>query len=150
MKRISEILTGIFCPLFYYLVSNVMVYVFLYSEYTERYAAIEYILLIVLPALPGIALASLLVRDSLKEFFKSLGICFLASVITVLVFNSIDVDLMIYRAVTGYDAFRLEEGLLFTIASRSYIIACLAGTVISCGETIYRQIKNRAKTTKNI
>ena len=76
MKKSKSIYIGIFSLLFYYLVMHLM----LLWEYNEKYSFIQNAMLYVLPALPGVALAILLIRNSVREFFESLGICFLTAV----------------------------------------------------------------------
>ena len=66
----KNILIGIFSPLFYFLVNNIMRYTILAVEYNDKYALFHNMLIITLPALPGISLVFLLIRSSLKEYFK--------------------------------------------------------------------------------
>lgn len=141
MKKISSVFIGVCSPLFYYFVVHFMLYC-PWFEYNEKYAIIQNAMLFVLPALPGVAIAFLLVRNTLKEFFKSLGICFLISIFIIFIYNFIGIDLMIYTLITGYEEFSLGEGLLFAVTSISYIISCFVGTVVSGVITLRRQKRN--------
>ena len=62
MKITKNILIGIFSPLFYFLVNNIMRYTILAGEYNEQYALLHNILIMLLPTLPGISLIFLLIR----------------------------------------------------------------------------------------
>lgn len=141
MKKISSVFIGVCSPLFYYFVVHFMLYC-PWFEYNEKYAIIQNAMLFVLPALPGVAIAFLLVRNTLKEFFKSLGICFLISIFIIFIYNFIGIDLMIYTLITGYEEFSLGEGFLFAVTSISYIISCFVGTVVSGAITLRRQKRN--------
>lgn len=135
MKKSKSILIGIFSLLFYYFVLHLM---FLW-EYNEKYAVIQNAMIYVLPALPGVALAILLIRNSLKEFFKSWGICFLSSVCLLLIWNILRVDLMIYTSITGFEEFSLGEGMLIAVTSFSYITSCTVGCIIAAVVSFYKQ-----------
>ena len=126
MKK-SKVFIGTFSILFYYLVMHLM----LLWEYNEKYSFIQNAMLYVLPALPGVALAVLLIRNSVREFFVSWGICFLTSVSLGFLWIILRVDLMIYTSLTGFKEFALGEGLLMAVMSFSYIISCTVGCVIA-------------------
>lgn len=74
MKK-STISIGILSPLYYFLVSNMM----LYMEYSEKYSFVQNLMILILPALPGLIMISALKRNSMKDYFISLGKCFLIS-----------------------------------------------------------------------
>ncbi len=137
MKKSKSIIIGIFSLLFYYFVSHLM----LIWEYNEKYSIIQEAMLYVLPALPGVALAISLIRNSLREFFKSWGICFISSVCLFLIWTILKVDLMIYTILTGFEEFSLGEGLLMAVMSFSYIISCTIGCIISAVVSFYKQKK---------
>ncbi len=137
MKKSKIILTGILSLMFYYFVSHLM----LIWEYNEKYAVIQNAMLYVLPALPGVALAISLIRNSLREFFKSWGVCFLSSVCLFLIWTILKVDLMIYTSLTGFEEFSLGEGLLMAVMSFSYIISCTVGCIIAAVVSLYKQKK---------
>lgn len=137
MKK-STILTGILSPLYYFLVLNLM----LYMEYSERYAFIQNLMLFILPALPGIATAFALARNSLKEYFASLGSCFLISAITFVLYEFSSIDLMIHKLITGYDEFSNGAGILFVATFFSYIVSCFLGAAVSGIISFRKQIKN--------
>ena len=137
MKKSKCIFIGIFSLLFYYLVVHLM----LLWEYDEKYSFIQNAMLYVLPALPGVALAILLIRNSVREFFKSWGICFLTSVCLGFLWIILRVDLMIYTSLTGFEEFALGEGLLMAVMSFSYIISCTVGCVIAGVLSFYKQKK---------
>ena len=139
MKK--NILIGLFVPLFYYFVFNVMIY----TDYNEKYDWLQNAFIQIAPALPGVSLIFLLIRDSLKEFFKSLGICFTTSFLVDFVCHRI--SLMIYTKITGYTDFCSGEELIFGITTVTYLASCLIGSVIACVITCIRQRKhNRNKT----
>lgn len=142
MKK-SAVLVGIFAPLYYELVFNLMMYMMLYTEYSERYAFIQNLMIYLLPALPGIAVALVLVKNSLKDYFKSLGICFLISMIVFLIYGALHIDLSIFKAITGYDEFSNVDGLLFVIMFLSYAVSCTIGAFVSGIISLCRQIKSR-------
>lgn len=137
MKK--NIFIGIFSPLFYHLVVNLMLYTILADEYSERYAFLNNALILMLPALPGIALIFLLIRNSLKEYFKSLVICFLLSFMVMVIYNISGINLMIWTKVTGYEEFSLGEGFIFDITIMSYLSSCLVGSMVACVITFIRQ-----------
>ena len=137
MKKAKSIFIGIFSLLFYYLVMHLM----LLLEYNEKYSFIQNAMLYVLPALPGVALAILLIRNSVRAFFKSWGICFLTSVCLGFLWIFLRVDLMIYTSLTGFEEFALGEGLLMAVMSFSYIISCTVGCVIAGVLSFYKQKK---------
>ena len=139
MNKSKSIYIGIFSLLFYYLVMHLM----LLWEYNEKYSFIQNAMLYVLPALPGVALAFLLIRNSVREFFKSWGVCFLSSVCLGFLWISLRVDLMIYTSLTGFEEFSLGEGLLIAIMSMSYIISCTIGCIVAA---ILSFVKQKRKT----
>ena len=141
MKK--NILIGLLTPLFYYFGVNIIRYTLLAIEYPGKYyAALAVALLYVLPALPGVALIFLLIRDSLEEFFNSLGICFLTSLMLMLFYHVSNVDLMLYTWITGYAEFSLGDGFLFVMTFMVYLASCLIGSVIAYIITCIRQ-RNR-------
>lgn len=137
MKKSKNILTGILSIVFYYFVLHLN----LIWEYNEKYAAIQDAILYVLPALPGVALAILLIRNSVREFFKSWGVCFLSSVCLFFIWTILRVDLTIYSSLTGLEEFSLGEGLLMAVISLSYIRSCTVGCIIAGVISFYRQKK---------
>ena len=143
MKKSKSIFIGIFSLLFYYLVMHLM----LLWEYNEKYSFIQNAMLYILPALPGVALAILLIRNSVREFFKSWGVCFLSSVCLGFLWISLRVDLMIYTSLTGFEEFSLGEGLLIAIMSMSYIISCTIGCIVAA---ILSFVKQKRKTLQKI
>lgn len=142
MKK-SVVLAGIFAPLYYELVFNLMMYMAMYTEYNERYAFIQNLMIYILPALPGIAVAVALVKNSLKDYFKSLGICFLSSTIVFVIYGALNIDLSIFKAITGYDEFSKAGGLLFVIMFLSYTVSYAVGVFVSGIISLCRQIKSR-------
>ncbi len=137
MKKSKSIFIGIFSLLFYYFISHLM----LIWEYSEKYSIIQNTMLYVLPALPGVVLAISLIRNSLREFLKSWGICFLSSVCLFFIWNILRIDLMIYTSLTGFEEFSLGEGLLMAIMSFSYTISCTVGCIIAAIVSFYKQKK---------
>ncbi len=138
MQKIKNILTGVLSLVFYYFVLHLN----LIWEYNENYATIQETMLYVLPALPGVALAILLVRNSVREFFKSWGVCFLSSVCLGFLWIILQVDLIIYTSLTGFDEFSLGEGLLMVVMSLSYVISCTVGCIIAGVVSFYKQKKS--------
>ena len=100
MKK--RMLIGIFSPLLYFWIYHFLRYCPSF-EYSEKYGAIQIAMLFILPALPGVALAFLLVEDSVKKYFKSVGICFIISLVVFILYIQSGVELMIFRAITGYE-----------------------------------------------
>lgn len=143
MKKAKNILIGICSLLFYYLVTHIM----LVWEYNESYAVIQNGMLFVLPAIPGVALAILLIRNSLKDFLKSWGICFLSSICLFFIWNFLRVDLLIYTSLTGFEEFSLGEGLLGAFMFMSYIISCTIGCIIAAILSFYKQKRIKIKKT---
>ena len=144
MKILKNTIMGICSVLFYYFA----VYSMFLWEYNEKYAIIQDVMVFVLPGLPGVALAILLIRSSLKEFFKSWGICFASSLCMFLIWNTLNLDLMIYTRLTGYGEFGLGEGLLMAIMTFSYIIFCTIGCVIAAIISFYKNKKRAIKCMK--
>ncbi len=138
MQKTKNILTGVLSLVFYYFVLHLN----LIWEYNENYATIQETMLYVLPALPGVALAILLVRNSVREFFKSWGVCFLSSVCLGFLWIILQVDLMIYTSLTRFDEFSLGEGLLMVVMSLSYVISCTVGCIIAGVVSFYKQKKS--------
>ena len=136
MKNTKAVLIGILSLLFYYFVSHLM---FL-SQYNENYATIQNAMFFVLPALPGIALAILLIRNSLREFLKAWGISILSSVCLFFIWNSLRIDLL-NTSLTGFEEFSLGEGLLVVVMSLSYIMSCTVGCIIAGAISFYIQKK---------
>ncbi len=137
MKKTKNILIGICSLLFFYLVAHLM----LLWEYNEKYKIIQLAMLYVLPALPGVALAILLVRDSVKEFFKSWGICFISSECLLFIWNNLLIDSMIHKSLTGFEKINLGEGFMILGMSSSYIISCTIGCIIAGVISFYKQKK---------
>ena len=144
MKK--NILIGIFSPLFYFLVCNILNYVILAGEYNEEYALFHNMLIIILPALPGISLIFLLIRSSMKEYFKSLSVCFWISFAVMITYMFLGIDTMIHTAITSYEELSLGDGFLMAITMLSYFASCLAGA-LAAGIVTY--LKKR-KTTRII
>lgn len=142
MKNIlKNVMIGFFSIMFYYFVDMLMIC----WEYNETYAIFQNAMLFVLPALPGIALAFLFIRNSIKEFFKSLGISFLTSVFVFFAYTFSGVNLILHTHLTGRKEFDLGEGLLSAVMLFSYIISCFGGTVIAAIVTLCKQRKNCLK-----
>ena len=111
-------------------------------EYNEMYSMIQNAMLYILPSLPGVALAILLIRNTLREFFKSWGICFLTSVCLILIHIFFRVDLKMYTCLTGYEEFSPGGGLLIFVMSMSYIVSCFVGSIIAGIVTVCNQKNN--------
>lgn len=146
MKKLSVALVGIFSPLYYELAFNLM----MYTEYSEKYAFVQNLMLYLLPVLPGIVMAFALIRNSLKDYFKSLGICFLISTIVFVIYGTLNIDLSIFKSITGYDEFSNGEGILFVITFFSYAVSCIIGAFISGIISLCKQIKIRKKQHNNV
>ena len=142
MKK--NILIGIFSPLFYFLVNNIMRFTIFAGEYSEQYALFHNILNILLPALPGISLMFLLIRSSMWEYFESLSICFSISFVVMIVYMFSGIELKIYTSITGYEELSLGDGLMTVITMQYYLASCLVGAIVA-GIATY--VKKR-KTTR--
>lgn len=136
MKKISAFLIGIFSPLYFEILSALM----LFTEYSEKYSRLQNFLILALPALPGIAIFFALRRDSLKDFFKAVGTCLLLSTAVLLLCLHVGLGVMIYKA-AGHDEFALGEGFLTAIMFFSYIISCFLGTLVAGMISLYRRNK---------
>ena len=139
MRKTVSVLIGILSPTFYYLVMHLM----LIWDYNEKYATLQNILLIILPAIPGISIACLLIRNSLSDFFKSFGISLFASLCIILIDGIFHINLMIYTHLTGYEEFSLGEGLLIAITSASYIVSCFCGVIFAGIVSFYKHRRNK-------
>ena len=144
MKK--NIFIGIFSPLFYFLIVNIIRFTILAGEYNEQYALLHNILIRLLPALPGISLIFLLIRNSMKEYLESLSICFMISFIVMIVYMFSGIELKIYTAITGYEELSLGDGLITVITMVSYLVSCLVGAIVA---GIITHVKKR-KTTRII
>ncbi len=144
MKK--NILIGIFSPLFYFLVVNIMRYTILAGEYNEEFALLHNLMIMVLPAVPGVTLIFLLIRNSMKEYFKSLSICFWISFVVMIVYMFSGIELMIHTAITGYEELSLGDGFLTAITMEFYLVSCLVGSIVAGIATF---VKKR-KTKKNL
>lgn len=134
MKKPNDFLLGIFAPLFYYFTLHLMMNL----EFSDKFASIVGIVGNVLPALPGAILAFFLVRDSLKEFFKSWGICLLISTSIVAIWNIFNIDFTIYTLM-GHEELALGEGLLMAVTFVIYIQSCTAGCAIAGVASFFKQ-----------
>ena len=144
MKK--NIFIGIFSPLFYFLIVNIIRFTILAGESNEQYALLHNILILLLPALPGTLLIFLLIRKSTKEYFESLSICFMISFVVMIVYMFSGIELKIYTAITGYEELSLGDGLITVITMVSYLVSCLVGTTVA---GIITYVKKR-KTTRII
>ncbi|MBE6564530.1 MAG: hypothetical protein E7655_04590 [Ruminococcaceae bacterium] len=127
MKK--NIFIGIFSPLLYFLINNLLRYTVLASEYNEKYAMLVNALLVLLPALPGVALIFLLRRCSVKDFYKSLGISFWVSVVVFVGYILLGIDPWIYNKVTGFEELGLGDGFITALTMIAYLISCVVGSV---------------------
>lgn len=147
MKK--TVLLGISAPLFYYLVLNLLLYVILPSEYNETYAWLYNALILLLPALPGVAVLWLLIKNTLKEYFVSLLVCTCISLAVIILYNLTGFDWWLHKQITGIDEFSLGDGLFRAVTMISYGYACLGGAVIAGVITLTKQIKAKRKENIN-
>lgn len=141
MKKSKMILVGIFTMLFYFVSFYLNVYL-LYNSSSDIWGLLTYYLL---PALPGILLAFLLVRKNKSEFCLGLGISILSSLFTFLIYAFSGIDSMIYSKIMGYEEASLGEGILFVGTFFVYIISCIIGSAIAGIRTAYLQWKRERK-----
>lgn len=134
-KYKKEILTACFSLAFYCFVMHLM----LLWEYSEKYETAQSVLLLILPALPGVALAVLLIRNSLKEFLKSWAICLVASACVCLIWIVFRIDLMIYTFLTGFDEIGLGESILSLVMFFSYMLSCTVGCIVAAVVSFCKQ-----------
>lgn len=146
MKK--NILIGVFSPLFYFLVCHIMRYTILAGEYSEELELLYSMLIIILPALPGISHMFLLIRNSMKEYFQSLCLCFLISFVVMIIYLISGIDLMIYTAITGYEELSLGDGFLMVITMWYYLGSCLIGAVVA-GITTYIKKRKSVRILEN-
>lgn len=146
MKK--NILIGILTPLFYFLIVNIMRYTILAGEYNEEYALLHNILIIILPALPGIFLMFLMIRNSMKEYFNSLSICFGISFVVMVIYMLSGIEFTIYTKITGYEEMGLGDGLLSVVTMGYYLVFCLAGNIVA-GTITYVKKRKTTRTLEN-
>ncbi len=140
MKK--NVLIGIFLPLFYFLINNIIRYAILSGEYNEEYALLHYALIIALPALPGISLIFLLIRNSIKEYFRSLNVCFWISFAVIILYLISGIELMIHTKITGYKEIGLGDSVLSVITMEFYLASCLIGAIIAGVITFFKRKKS--------
>ena len=141
MKKSKMILVGIFTMLFYF----VSFYLNVYLLYKSSSTILGLFACYLLPALPGILLAFLLVRKNKSEFYLGLGISILSSLFTFLIYAFSGIDSMIYSKVMGYEEASLGEGILFVGTFFVYIISCIIGSAVAGIRTAYLQWKRERK-----
>lgn len=140
-----NICLGIFCSLFYYFSHHLTCALY----YNQWYSDMQHEIILLLSAVPGIALAFLLIRNSLKSFFKAWGTCFLSSVCLMLLWNYLPIDRMIHYKLTGYEEYGAGVGVVTLYQLLSYIRLCsigctFAGIVSAIKQSWYRRkIRNR-------
>ena len=117
----------------------------LYILSPTEFAILGLFVYYLLPALPGIALAFLLVCNTKSEFYIDLGISILSSLFTFLIYAFSGIDSMIYSKIMGYEEASLGEGILFVGTFFVYIISCAIGSVIAGIRTTYSQWKRERK-----
>lgn len=141
MKKHFGILGGIFVPLYYYLVKAIFLYLPI-LQYSEKCGLLQNMMIFILPSLSGVGVAIFMIRNSMGEFFKSLGICFFVSVLIISLYEFSGISLKIYSWVTGYSEFSLGEGFLMAIISMCYIVSCFIGVIIAGGVSLYKQVRD--------
>ena len=141
MKK--NILIGIFSPLFYFLIVNIMRYTILAGEYNEKFALLHNLIIMGLPAVPGVALMFLLIRNSMKEYFKSLSICFWISFVVMIIYMFSGIELVIYTAITGYEEMSLGDGLITAVTMEFYLVSCLVGAIVAGVATFVKKRKTQ-------
>jgi len=143
MKKRNSIIIGIASPGYLFLIYHLMYL----CEYNEMYADIRNAMLFILPALPGITLAFLLISDSLEAFVRSWSVCFMSSVIMCAVWNILRIDLIIYTALTGSDQIAMGDSLLMAVMLISYMISCTVGCITAAVISGIRGRMNIGKPT---
>ncbi len=141
MKKYSGILAGIFVPLYYYLVKAIFLYLPI-LQYSEKYELLQNMMIFTLPLLSGVGVAVFMIRNSMGDFLKSLGICFFISVLIISIYEFSGISLKIYSWVTGYSEFSLGEGFLIAIISMCYVVSCFIGVIIAGGVSLYKQVRD--------
>ncbi len=139
MKK--NILIGIFSPMFFFLIVNIMRYTILAGEHSEEFAVLHNLMIIFLPAVPGVALMFLLIRSSMREYFESLSICFWISFIVMIVYMFSGIELKIYTTITGYEELGLGDGLITVVTMGYYLISCFVGSVVAGVATYIKKRK---------
>ena len=141
MKKLKPVLVGIFAMFFCFFVYLLNAYL-LYNSFAKILLLLSYYLL---PALPGVALVFLLVRETKSEFYIDLGISILSSLFTFLIYAFLGIDSMIYSKITGYVEASLGDGILFVGTFFVYIISCIIGSAIAGIRTAYLQWKKERR-----
>ncbi len=135
MKISKAILMGIFCPLYLFVLLNLIVYA--PSPFAEILSALMNVFLLV----PAVFLTRFLISPSLKEFFKKLAICFCVSFVFILVYLFSKIDLMLCKLITGYDELSLGYSFGFVFIFEAYIISSAIGSIIAAVFTWFKQKK---------
>ncbi len=104
----------------------------------------------ILPSLPGIALAFVLMQKTMKDFFSALIFTALTSLGIFIINAVLGIDMAIYTLMTGYTEFSLGEGFLFAVTFSIYAVACAIGSFIAGIITAYRQWRTKRETQLNI
>ena len=147
MKK--NVLIGFFSPLLYFLVISILQNKILGYAYSEKYAILHSALIVILPILPGIALAFLLVRNSLREYIKSLFVCFIISLVLFLLYAFAAFNLFIYLNAAGQMNLSLDDGVLYLVVTIYYLCSCLVGSFVAGVLTVAMKRKN-VKAAKNV
>lgn len=129
--------------------NNIIRFTIFAGEYSEQHAVFHNILIILLPALPGISLVFLLIRNSIREYFESLSICFIISFVVMIVYMFSGVELKIYTAITGYEELSMGDGLITVITMQYYLVSCLVGAIVAGVATFVKKIRTKKNLETN-
>lgn len=143
MRKYKNIFIGLAVPLLFHIATHIN----LLWEYDAKFSKIYEFALYALPAIPGIMLAFLLKRDSLRKFLSSCGICFVTSLCLEIVLSLIRFDYFTYALLSGFEMGN-AEGLLCAIMFVSYAIACIAGTMLAGIATCFKSRKSIYRQSK--
>lgn len=140
MKK-SAVLIGILAPLYFHLVFNLNLHI----PYVEEYNTLFNIAFILFPIIPGIVIAFMLVRKTFKEFLKAFVVCLVLSVCVEVLYSIADIDMIIFRKLTGYDEIYYGEALTFIFTYFYYTISCFFGYIIAGVTSLFKQLNNNAE-----
>ena len=140
MKK--SILLAVLSMLIYYLGFDIMYYTRIIKEFNNYSISV---LLVLLPILPGIAAIFAGIKDSFKEYIKSLGLFFLVSFGMFVLYAIIHIILGATGVISGGGT---KWGMLFLALTKvtGYLPGIIAGCAVSGIITRKKQNKSKKKS----
>lgn len=137
MKKHSGVMAGIVVTLWYCIVET-----FLFNlpfEYNEKYAVLQNSILFILPSVSGVLSVLFLRRDTMKDFFKSLGTYFISSFIFMILYISGGLSKMMHFWFSGYEELSMGHGMLALVILSTHLVSCFIGVFVAGMISLYRQ-----------